>query len=147
MKQQQAVVLDASVILKWLVRHVQQEAQVQQATSLCELVLGGQIAVIQPVHWLSEVVAGLSRITPDTAASDARMLHALELPIADTGDVMARGCAISTQLSHHYFDTLYHAVALGTRSVLVTADRRYLRKSQHLGQITDLSDWRSTLDV
>jgi predicted nucleic acid-binding protein len=56
-----------------------------------------------------------------------------------------RAIALACQLDHHLFDTLYHAVALTIPgAVLVTADRRYFAKAQHLGQITWLADFSCT---
>ena len=47
-----------------------------------------------------------------------------------------------TQLKHHLFDTLYHALAFTIPgAVLVTADRRYFDKARHLGQIAWLPDF------
>jgi predicted nucleic acid-binding protein len=48
---------------------------------------------------------------------------------------------LAIDLHHHLFDTLYHAVALETESVLVTADGRYLAKARDLGQIMHLAEW------
>jgi predicted nucleic acid-binding protein len=50
---------------------------------------------------------------------------------------------LSIELNHHLFDTLYHAVALHTDSVLVTADAQYLNKAAKLGNIVSLADWVS----
>ena len=53
-----------------------------------------------------------------------------------------RAITLATQLKHHLFDTLYHALALETPSAtFVTADRRYFDKAKHLGQITWLPDF------
>lgn len=38
-------------------------------------------------------------------------------------------------LDHHLFDTLYHATALETGAVMLTADRRYHDKAAGLGHI------------
>jgi predicted nucleic acid-binding protein len=53
-----------------------------------------------------------------------------------------RAIDLACQLNHHLFDTLCHAVALSIPgAVLVTADRRYSDKAQHLGQIAWLVDF------
>jgi len=38
-------------------------------------------------------------------------------------------------LSHHLFDTLYHATAIESEALMITADRRYHDKAAHLGRI------------
>ena len=62
-------VLDASVIIKWLLADPQREA-----TVLLDLVINGVHDAIQPVHWLAEVGGFLARATPDTAEKDIAML-------------------------------------------------------------------------
>ena len=72
-------------------------------------------------------------------------VNLLQLPLhtACAPDVLARAVALSVQLRHHLFDTLYHAVALQTPgAVCVTADRRYLGKAHALGRIVWLGDYQ-----
>lgn len=53
-----------------------------------------------------------------------------------------RAIELARQRDHHLFDTLYHAVALSVPgAVLVTADRSYFAKTQHLSQIAWLADF------
>jgi predicted nucleic acid-binding protein len=42
--------------------------------------------------------------------------------VSDGPELLQRACRLSNELSHHLFDTPYHAVALDTDSVLVTAN-------------------------
>ena len=56
-------VLDASVILKWLFDDPDSEPLTREATRLVETVIDHH-QVLQPVHWLIEVVAVLARKTP-----------------------------------------------------------------------------------
>ncbi len=139
-------VLDASVTLKWLLRGVQDEAGAMDAAELAWAVEQGHIPAIQPQHWLPEVSAGLVRLSPNTAEDDCAILQTLALPIADDYTVIVRAIQLATDLKHHLFDTLYHAVALEMNAVLITADRRYLNNAHHLGQVADLSNWRKVLN-
>lgn len=136
------VVLDASVIIKWLLQDSEREAGTDKATQLMEEVIKGEQPALQPTHWLVEVGAVLARESPATAADDVVMLSALELPVTGEPQVLRRGVELGIELKQHLFDTLYHAVALENEdSVLVTADRRYLRAAQSKGRIIDLMDW------
>jgi predicted nucleic acid-binding protein len=136
------VVLDASVIIKWLLQDPEREAGTDKATQLIERVIKGEQPVLQPTHWLVEVGAVLARESPATAADDAVMLSALDLPVTDEPQVLRRGVELGMELKQHLFDTFYHAVALENEdSVLVTADRRYFRVAQVKGRIIDLMDW------
>ena len=136
------LVVDASVILKWLLEDPEAEDDTLTASELMRRVLSGEEEIIQPAHWLAEVSAVLSRLSPDSAVQDVEMLHALELPTRDDASTHRRACQLSIELKQHVFDTLYHSVALETDgALLVTADERYLRASRHLASVTSLSAW------
>jgi len=136
------LVVDASVVVKWLVSDPARETETEQATRLMRWVLEGREAVIQPVHWLLEAGAVLARISPQSAEDDVAMLQALELPTDDGPLVLGRACRLAIDLRQHLFDTLYHALALEIRgATLVTADQRYLAAGAALGCVVGLSEW------
>ena len=135
-------VLDASVIVKWLLQDPQREPNTDAATGLVEAVVTGAESVLQPPHWLVEVGAVLARASPNSAAQDLLMLSALEFPTADNPRALHRACEMAIALKQHLFDTLYHAVALeASDSVLITADERYFRAARAAGSIARLRDW------
>ena len=136
------VVLDASVILKWLLEDPAREPDTDKAHAMVESVVRGEVDILQPVHWLAEVAAVAARLTPDTAVRDVGMLAAMEWPTTDDPGVLRRATQLAIETSHHLFDTLYHAVALehdGAR--LVTADDRYNSIARGYGAISSLHDW------
>jgi predicted nucleic acid-binding protein len=136
------VVVDASVVIKWLLQDPQREADTAKATQLMDSVTKGEEAALQPVHWLAEVGAVLARESSQTAADDITMLCGLELPVVDDPLVLRRGVELATELKQHLFDTYYHAVALETPdAVLITTDERYLRAARGKGRIIHLSEW------
>jgi predicted nucleic acid-binding protein len=136
------VVVDASVVIKWLLQDPEREVGTAKATQLMDSITRGELPVLQPTHWLAEVAAVLARESPETAADDVTMLSALELPAADDPLVMRRGVELAIELKQHLFDTYYHAVALETpHATLITADERYLRVAQGKGHIVHLMDW------
>lgn len=135
-------VLDASVIVKWLLQDPQRESDSDAATRLVETVVTGAESVLQPPHWLVEVGAVLARASPDTAPQDLLMLSAMEIPAADDPRLLRRACEMAIDLKQHLFDTLYHAVALETPdAVLITSDERYFRAARSIGGIARLKDW------
>lgn len=135
-------VVDASVILKWLLEDPDAEEDTARASELMRRVLAGEEEIVQPSHWLAEVSAVLSRLSPDSAVQDVEMLHALELPTRDDAAIYRRACQLSIDLKQHVFDSLYHAVALETEgATLVTADERYARAASHLPSAMLLSTW------
>lgn len=139
------VVVDASVVVKWLLNDPGRESETEQATRLMGWVIEGHESIIQPVHWLLEVGAVLSRLSPESAEEDVAMLQALELTVDDAPEILVRACRLSIDLQQHLFDTLYHSVALETAdATLITADERYLERGKKLGRVASLADWRPT---
>jgi predicted nucleic acid-binding protein len=135
-------VIDASVIVKWLLQDPQHEAGTDKATQLMERVANGEQPVLQPTHWIVEVGAVLARESCGTAVDDVGMLTALELPTTDDPEVLRRGLELAMELEQHLFDTYYHGVALGTSEcTLITADERYLRAARTKGKIVHLMEW------
>ena len=138
------LVLDASVVLKWLFDDPDSEPLTQEATELVENAIN-EHQVLQPVHWLVEVAAVLARKPPKTAEHSIKLLDALGWETVNTPEVMNRACRLSVELDHHLFDTLYHAVALDREALLLTGDQRYLMKAQSLGRVCGLGAWREGL--
>ena len=138
------LVLDASVILKWLLEDPAREPDTDGASAVIQSVVRGDLEILQPAHWLIEVAAVAARLTPQTAIQDVGMLAAMQLPTSDDPNVMRRATVLAIETDAHVFDTLYHAVALEHKdALLVTADDRYRRKASHYGRIASLRDWDS----
>lgn len=136
------VVLDASVILKWLLEDPAREPDTEKARALIDAVIHGKLDILQPVHWLIEVAAVAARLTPRTVVRDVELLAAMQLPTSDGPNVLLRATALAINTGQHLFDTLYHAVALEhDDTILVTADDRYRRKAERFGRIAPLADW------
>ncbi len=135
------VVLDASVVVKWLLPDREGEEDVEAALQVFELVKASVLSVRQPLHWLAEAAAVVTRLSPGTAEEDIVDLCEMGLEVLDTQEVYLTACKLSSRLDHHLFDTLYHAVALNLPdTLLITADERYYRKAEAVGHITLLKD-------
>ncbi len=80
------VVLDASVILKWLIEDPLREPDTAKASALMESVVEGELEILQPVHWLAEVAAVAARLAPATAVRDVELIAALDFPTTDDPD-------------------------------------------------------------
>ncbi len=135
------LVVDASVVVKWLFANPEREEHTELATTLMPSVVRQEVPAVQPVHWLAEVGAVLARSAPDKAEQDIVLLSALGLAVQDGPEILRRACRLAIDLNHHLFDTLYHAVALETESVLVTADEHYLSKARDIGRSNRLAEW------
>jgi predicted nucleic acid-binding protein len=138
------VVLDASVILKWLLEDPTREPDTDKASAVIQSVVQGDVEILQPAHWLIEVASVVARLSPQTAIRDVEMLAAMQLPTTGDPNVMRRATVLAIETDAHLFDTLYHAVALEHEdALLVTADDRYRRKAARYGKIESLRDWGS----
>ncbi len=136
------VVLDASVVLKWVLEDPARELDTERASAIIQAVVSGGLEILQPVHWLAEVAAVAARLTLRTAVRGVEMLAALQSPTADDPNVMRRATTLAIEADQHLFDTLYHAVALEhEHALLVTADDRYYLKAERYGTIVALRDW------
>ena len=136
------VVLDASVVVKWIFADRAEEAHTLQALQLLQHIKESRVTVVQPPHWLAEVAAVIVRLEPERARQAVSLLHALEFPVVTDVEVYQKACEISASLKQHVFDTLYHAVALTEPgAVLVTADEQYYRKAYRVGRIARLKEY------
>jgi len=54
------------------------------------------------------------------------------------------GASLSRQLKHHFFDTLYHAIAIEQGAMLITADNSYFAKAFRLGNIKLLTSFTAS---
>ena len=137
-------VVDASVAVKWFAEGdwALREDDMEPALELLKASTRGALDFYQPPHFLAEVAAVVSRLMPDRAQQYIDDLAQLDITWASPTAAYTRAINLARQLDHHLFDTLYHAVALSIPgAVLVTADRRYFAKAQHLGQIAWLADF------
>jgi predicted nucleic acid-binding protein len=136
------VVLDASVIVKWVFADRDDESHSFQALHILQAINESRIRVFQPPHWLAEVAAVITRLDFRRARQAVSLLYTLELPILMDVEVYQKACDLSETLKQHVFDTLYHAVALHEPGAfLVTADERYYRAAHRIGQIIKLKDF------
>lgn len=136
------VVLDASVIIKWVFADRAEEPHSFQALQILQLINESRLGVVQPPHWLAEAAAVIARLDPGRARQAVSLLYALELPVMTDVEVYQKACDLSASLAQHVFDTLYHAVALHeSGAMLVTADERYYRKAHRIGRIAMLKDF------
>jgi predicted nucleic acid-binding protein len=102
----------------------------------------GEIALLEPPHWLAEVAAVVARQSPETARQYVEVLHSLRIPVADGPEIYSLACEIAATTGQHVFDTLYHAVALLVLDCpLITADERYYRSARVRGSIVLLRDF------
>ena len=136
------VVLDASVVLKWVLPSRFEEYHSREALDILDCIQMARLDALQPPHWLAEAAAVLARLVPERSEEAIDLLYSFELPAMVDLAVYRRAVQIAASLREHVFDTLYHAVALQqSNTVLVTADERYYRKAAGLGKVVRLQEF------
>lgn len=139
------VVLDASVVVKWIFADRDEESHSLQALHILHHIRESRISVLQPPHWLAEAAAVVVRLDDERARQAVLLLHALELPVATGPEVYEKACELAASHNQHLFDTLYHAVALTEPgATLVTTDEQYYRKVYKAGGIMRLKEYSLT---
>jgi len=137
----QRFVPDASVILKWVLPR-DNEPHTDRARALRDTFVRGECDLCVPSLWLFEVGNILALKYPAHAAAILDSLCALELTVqAIDGRCRALAMELATTCGVTFYDASYHAVAMQTGSVLLTADVRYVRRVESAGAIGLLSDW------
>jgi predicted nucleic acid-binding protein len=66
------LVVDASVVVKWVLPDRDDEAHAEKALRILELVKESKAVIHQPPHWLAETAAVIERLSPATAIEDIR---------------------------------------------------------------------------
>lgn len=137
------VVVDASVIIKWIFPEKKEEEHLPQALHLLHAIRQAKVKVLQPAHWLAECIAVIVRLKPQIANEVIDLLDAMNFSTLDTPEVYRLASQLAEQYRHHLFDTLYHAVALenGYGTQFITADKLYYKKSSKKGSIIYLGDF------
>jgi predicted nucleic acid-binding protein len=135
------VVPDASVLLKWVLRSADEDDQAR-ALALKGLWLEGAVDILVPTLWIFEAgnVLGLKQ----TSIAD-RLLGAmidLAMPEVPPSSYVGAIFDLMRKYGVTFYDAAYHALALSRDGVMLTADRRYVKKCQRAGHVALIDDWR-----
>jgi predicted nucleic acid-binding protein len=125
-------VIDASVVLKWLLP----ESDSVLADRLLETYLNNEIELIAPDLLMLEVANALwKRVTrQDVSEREAtgayRDLMTLPLPLVSSSSLGAKALELSLKHQHSVYDLVYCALAIEKRCKFVTADQVLVNKLQ-----------------
>jgi predicted nucleic acid-binding protein len=118
------VVIDASVALKWVL----DEEGSDRARALA-----ASETMIAPDLWLIECANVLTmrvrrgKIAADAAVQAVDLIASAPVRIVPTRGYVPTAHALSVALNQSAYDSLYLALALGERAVMVTADATFFR--------------------
>jgi predicted nucleic acid-binding protein len=133
------LVPDASVILKWVLKT--DEADAEKALSLLSSWVAGEVEILLPSLWVYEVGNIVGRKNPQGSGEIMTLLLGYRFPEAKTdAPLVAATLEIMHTCNVTFYDAAYHAVAMGAGGSLVTADEVYFRKGEGLGHVVLLGD-------
>lgn len=137
------VVVDASVILKWVLPK-DDEPHHGQALRLAEAIAEGRVEAALPTLWLFEVGNILARKHPKDAAADLAdlriQLAAFEKPMTERW--LSQAARLAIDCGTTFYDACYHALAIELGGVFVTADEKYLQAAGAGGHAMHIKDWQ-----
>lgn len=125
-----AVVVDASVAVKWYL----DEESSEKAIELRRRWNASGTRVLVPDFLRLEFTNAISGQKHLTSAEKRRMVHNLletpfDTPITDP-DMIKDALELSLKLNASVYDCLYLAFAIGNKAVLVTADAKFAAKAK-----------------
>jgi predicted nucleic acid-binding protein len=123
-------VVDASVILKWVVGN-ERESDHEKAKSLLETWTEGNIELSSPMLWQYEVGNFLGRSLQDEAIDKMNLLLNLNIRnVALTNNMVNRCFSWMRQKKITFYDASYLAVAFEVQGTLITADEKFAEEME-----------------
>ena len=136
------IVPDASIILKWVLPR-ENEPYSRQAHAISQAFYDNEIDLIVPFLWVYEVGNVLTVKYPEVARVLLAHLVNLNIPVAHPSP---RQIELAAKLVARYavtfYDASYHALAVTTGALFVTADEKFLRKLSDDEFCRHIRDWR-----
>lgn len=136
------VVLDASILLKWVLPETEEDF-IAQANDIGAAALTGRVCLLVPSLWYYEVGNIVARHIPDHASAAMNHLSSLLAPWTRAPTPEVQTLTLDLMRSHGvtFYDASYHALAIASRGVLITADALYVRKVGVGDNLMALADW------
>ncbi len=141
MKDCSKLILDASVALKWFL----EEPDSVKADELQELIRKRKLEVWVPSLFYFEVANILSKRSPAHATefiSLLKMFELKEVPLV----LGILGRAVKLVQKHPkiaLYDAYYHAIALQSGAIFLTADEKYYKQAKSERNILLFKDWEN----
>jgi len=141
------IVLDSNIFIKLFFK----EEDRLQAIELIKELGKRNYQVLAPNLFLYEVlsVAAYSEFPTWSAYELIRQHQKVNLQLVDIDEKTIRDAIGITEQGHRnsgypsFYDSAYHALAIGNTCQFVTADKRHEAKTKQVGYITLLKDWEA----
>jgi predicted nucleic acid-binding protein len=133
-------VMDASVILKWVIGN-ERESDHKQAMALLETWSEGDIELSAPILWQYEVGNFLGRSLQEEAMDKMNLLLNLNIRnVAFTSGMWRQCFSWMKQKNITFYDASYLAVAFEVQGTLITADEKFAGEMEETNRICLLSN-------
>ena len=135
------IVPDASIILKWVLPR-ENEPYSKQAHAISQAFYDNEIDLIVPSLWVYEVGNVLTIKYPEVARALLAHLVNLNIPVAHpTSKQIELAARLVARYAVTFYDASYHALAVTTGALFVTADEKFLRKVTDEKFCQHIRDW------
>ncbi len=135
------VVLDASVILKWVLPY-ENERHAEGAYTIRDLYGNGLLEIKLPTIWAYEIGNTINRLNPHHAKDLIGDLLSCRFRERSLDKLLAtQASSLCQKYKVTFYDACYHAVALEDGGLFVTADNQYFQKAQAAGAVVLLKDF------
>ena len=143
MEDRKVFIADASVLLKWVIRETQ---DFEAAIILRNQFVEHKIDIIVPANCFAEICNILGREYQDIALSYISYLITSEITEYGISLNLAHGAFLLMKKYKgiSFYDALYHALAIQKKSVFITADEKYYKKTRKERHIMLLKDYGKT---
>lgn len=135
------IILDASVIIKWLVAEIENLEDAMYIRQKWKL---GLIEIIVPAHCFTETMNGIGRKYPHLANSSLSYLlnsgMETHLMTLESGSIAVKLMNRHKKIS--FYDAIYHSLAISKGGVFLTADEKYYNTVKKEGHIRLLKEAR-----
>jgi predicted nucleic acid-binding protein len=135
------IVPDASVLLKWAF-HSPDEHDRDSAIALLHAWIAGKVDIVLPKLWSFEVGNVLMMKKPDTAPEIMEIFIGYDFVESDMSIELCKETFKLMQKYHvTFYDAAYHALAVLSKGILLTADEYYCKKVRDAKHVVRLKDW------
>ena len=133
------VVVDASVILKWILDG-DKESDKDRAMALLKDWGDGRVQLYAPSLWQFEVGNFLGRELPSEAEEKMSLLADLHIGTVPLNDSIYRRCfAWMNGKKITFYDAVYLSAAFEIQAMLVTADEAFIKKMEKIDRLCSLA--------
>lgn len=135
-----SLVLDASVIAKWL---LEGEEDTVKALKIKDIFREEKIKIFVTSHFYSEICNTIFRKKPEDALNFFVKLKTSKIieHRASTGTVLIAFELMQKYPKISFYDALYHAIAIYEDCRFITADERYYETTKKEGHVTLLKNY------